>query len=312
MTPTMKRYLFVFIQFFLLLPLGVRAADAPYVTTPQSVVDAMLNISAVKADDFLMDLGSGDGRIVITAAKKLGARGMGVELDPNLVNTARRAAQREGVQDRVTFISDDLFFTDFSKASVLTLYLGERVNLRLRASLFKLKPGTRVVSHDFDMGNWQPDAKVTVPVPDKPYGAPRSDIFLWVIPANFSGAWSWRLSLNGVDEAYEATLAQKFQQVEGSARTASRKVQLAGAKIKGDTIALVMGVEIDGKPTWREFQGRISGDTITGTAVTIAAADKAVPTGAPVPWRATRTARGTHEIEPGAAQPFGSGSITKE
>lgn len=308
----MRRYLFVFIVFFAFCPVRVRAADAPYVTTPQNVVDAMLGICAVKADDYLMDLGSGDGRIVITAAKKFAARGVGIELDPSLVNTARREAQREGVQHRVSFVSDDLFFADLGQANVITLYLSERVNLRLRPSLFKLKPGTCVVSHDFDMGNWQPDAKLTVPVPNKPYGAPRSDIFMWVIPADFSGVWSWRLNTGGADEVYEATLGQKFQQVEGGARMASRPARLANVKVKGDLINLVMGVEIDGKAVWREFQGRISGDTISGTAVTIAAADKATATGAPVPWRATRAARGRLDIEAAMSQPFGSGSFTKE
>lgn len=305
----MLRYLFVFIQFSVLCVAGARAADAPYVTTPQNVVDAMLNISAVKADDFLMDLGSGDGRIVITAAKRLGARGVGVELDSNLVNAARREAQREGVHNRVSFVSDDLFFADLSRASVITLYLSERVNLRLRPSLFRLKPGTRVVSHDFDMGNWQPDARLSVPVPNKPYGAPRSDIFMWVIPADFSGAWSWRLNVNGIDENYEATLVQKFQKPEGAGRIASRQAALRDLTVSGETIRWVMGAGIGGKTVWREFQGRINGDTLTGT---VAEVDGTARGGAALPWRAARTARGTFDIEAAAAQPFGSGSFTKE
>jgi hypothetical protein len=289
-----------------------RAADAPYVTTPQNVIDAMLKISAVAADDYLIDLGSGDGRIVITAAKQFGTRGMGVELDPNLVRTATREAQREGVQERVSFHRDDLFFADLSKATVITMYMSEAVNLRLRSSLFKLKPGTRVVSHDFDMGNWQPDAKLTVAVPGKRYGPPRSDIFLWVIPADFSGNWSWRVPLAGGGEAvHEAVITQKFQHAQGSGRMASHKVLLSGLAIRGDFINFLIGVEIDGKGSWREFQGRIDGDTISGTAVTIADADKVVPQGPAVPWRAVRTARGNRDIEAGA-KPFGSGFFTKE
>ena len=229
----------------------------------------MLKLGAVTADDYLIDLGSGDGRIVITAAKALGSRGMGVELDPNLVRTATRDAQREGVNDRVSFVSDDLFFADLSKATVITMYMSEMVNLRLRGSLFKLKPGTRVLSHDFDMGEWQPDARLTLPVPGKRYGAPRSDIFLWVIPADFSGTWSWRLAVNGADENHETVLTQKFQKLEGTGRVASRAATVGRPEIRGDSVRFVMGAEAGGKTLWREFEGRIAGDTISGTAVTI-------------------------------------------
>jgi hypothetical protein len=310
------RYLFVFIMFFSVAAPS-NAADAPYVTTPQTVIDAMLNIGAVAADDHLIDLGSGDGRIVITAAKQRGARGMGVELDANLVRTATREARREGVQDRVSFVSDDLFFADLSKASVITVYMSEAVNLRLRPSLFKLKPGTRVVSHDFEMGNWQPDAKITVAVPGKRYGPPSSQIFLWRVPADFSGTWTWRLAGNGVngvdgvDGAYEAVLAQKFQKIDGKGRIAANAAAIGKTEVKGDVIHFVMGAEVAGKATWREFQGRIQGDTITGTAVTIVESDSTAQHGVSMPWRATRIARGNMDIEAGA-QPFGSGFFTKE
>ena len=189
----LRRIPVVLMILFCSLCAGALADDAPYVTTPQNVIDAMLKVSAIAAGDYLIDLGSGDGRIVITAAKKMGARGMGVEQDTNLVRTATRNAQREGVQDRVSFYSDDLFFADLSKATVITVYMSESVNLRLRPSLFKLKPGTRVVSHDFDMGNWKPDQQLTVPVPGKVYGPPRSEVYLWVIPADFAGTWRWQV-----------------------------------------------------------------------------------------------------------------------
>jgi hypothetical protein len=308
--PALHRYLIVFIVLFSAVPI-VQGADAPYVTTPQNVIDAMLKISAVTAQDYLIDLGSGDGRIVITAAKQFGARGMGVELDPNLVRTATRDAQRDGVQDRVSFVSDDLFFADLSKASVITVYMSEAVNLRLRSSLFKLKPGTRVVSHDFGMGNWLPDAKLTVPVPGKRYGPPSSDILMWVVPADFSGNWSWRLAANGADETHEVLLTQKFQRAEGKGRIAQRQAAIGKLDIKGDIIRFVMGAEIAGKATWREFEGRLQGDTITGAAVTIVDKDSTASHGAKLPWQATRSARGSMDIEPGA-QPFGSGFSTKE
>ena len=290
---------------------GARAADAPYVTTPANVVDAMLSISGMTAADYLIDLGSGDGRIVITAASKFGVRGMGVELNASLVHTATRDAQRAGVQDRVSFKADDLFFADLSKATVITVYMSESVNLRLRPLLFKLKPGTRVVSHDFDMGNWAPDAKRTVSVPNKTYGPPSSAILMWIVPADFSGTWTWRLQSAGVDEIYEAALDQKFQKIEGKGRIAARQAAVGGPEIKGDAIRFVMGAEIAGKATWREFQGRISGDTIVGSTVTIVEKDSITRHGDSVPWRATRVARGRMEIE-GGVQPFGSASFTKE
>jgi SAM-dependent methyltransferase len=275
------------------------------------VIDAMLDIGAVKADDYVIDLGSGDGRIVITAAKQRGARGMGVELDANLVHTARQAAQREGVRDRVSFVSDDLFFADLSRATVITMYMSEAVNQRLRPRLFKLKPGTRVVSHDFDMGEWQPDAKVTVPVPGKRYGPPRSEIYLWVVPADFSGSWVWRLPLNGGEVRYQADFTQKFQKLEGKASAASRQSAVSRVQIRGNGIRFVMGADMAGQVAWREFQGRIEGDTIVGTAVTIAGADSAGENGASLPWRATRSVRGSMDV--GAnAQPFGSGNFNKE
>jgi hypothetical protein len=291
------RYLIVFIVFFVSVLMHAQAADAPYVTTPQNVVDAMLSVSAVKADDYVVDLGSGDGRIVITAAQKLGARGMGVELDANLVRSATREAQRAGVHDRASFVSDDLFFADLGKGTVITLYLGAAVNQRLRPALLKLKAGTRVVSHDFDMGNWQPDEKLTLPVPGKSYGAPRSDIFLWVVPADFSGTWSWRQMAGGIEQAHQALLAQKFQKAEAQGRIAQSEATVSKLDIRGDTIRFVMAA--------RDYQGRIAGDTISGTAVTIGAGKESVP------WRATRSARGTYDIEAGA-QSFGSGFNTKE
>jgi SAM-dependent methyltransferase len=149
--------------------------DVPYVPTPQSVVDAMLSMAAVKKDDVVYDLGCGDGRIVITAAKKHGARGVGVDIDPERIKEANANAKQAGVSDRVKFIEQDLFQTDFKEASVVTLYLLPDINLKLRPKLLSdLKPGTRVVSHSFDMGNWKPDKTETVD------GDRR--IFFWIIP----------------------------------------------------------------------------------------------------------------------------------
>ncbi len=311
----MFRYLIVFIGFFVsalwlaAMP-SARAADAPYVTTPQNVIDAMLKISRVGANDYVMDLGSGDGRIVITAAKQLGARGTGFEINPSLVSTAARNAQREGVQDRVSFVSDDLFFADLSKATVITMYMSESVNARLRPSLLKLQPGTRVVSHDFDMGNWTPDAKLVVPVPGKPYGPPSSTILMWVVPADFSGIWSWQwLEVTGAEVNMDAAFEQKFQKLTGKGRVAGRETTLDQLEISGDTIRFFVRGEGD---TVHEFTGRLSGNTITGSAVTIAAPASPARSLGLAKWRATRIARGSMDIETAGSQSFGSGLFTKE
>lgn len=155
-----------------------RALDVPYVPTPPAVVEEMLQIANVTGDDILYDLGSGDGRIVITAAKKFGTRGVGVDIDPQRVQEANQNAQEAGVSDRVEFREQDLFETDFSNATVVTLYLLPEVNLRLRPRLLEqLKPGTRVVSHQFDMGDWKPEKVVEVE---------GRTIYYWVVPEKAS------------------------------------------------------------------------------------------------------------------------------
>ena len=156
--------------------------DVPYVITPQTVVDAMLELAAVGPSDHLIDLGSGDGRIGITAAQRWGTRGLGVEIDPNLVRLARNRAQQGGVADKVRFEAQDLFATDLSPASVITLYLLPAVNLMLRPRLQALRPGTRIVSHDWDMGDWQPQKTIEVPAPGKPVGLRKvSRLMLWTV-----------------------------------------------------------------------------------------------------------------------------------
>lgn len=265
---------------------AARAADAPYVSTPWNVVDALFKLGGVSANDYLVDLGSGDGRIVIAAAKKLGARGMGVELDPNLTRNARREAEQQGVGDRATFVVEDLFFVDISKATVVTVYMSESVNLRLRPALFKLKPGTRILSHDFDMAQWLPDDKLTVAVPNKPYGAPRSDIFLWVVPADASGRW--RLQVGAANIEYDAMLEQTFQMLSGTVGAAGRSAQVQNARVRGDVVSFTAAIARDGREVRHEFSGRLTGDTIDGHVMS---------DGARAPWRATRMARGRLNID---------------
>ena len=158
-----------------------READVIFVTTPPAVVRAMLQVAKVGPDDLVLDLGSGDGRIPITAARDFGARGIGVEIDPALIDEARENASRAGVADRVRFLQEDLFETDISDATVVTLYLLPPLNLKLRPRLFNhLKPGSRVVSHAFDMGDWQPDQELTVE---------GRKVYLWVIPPDARGRY---------------------------------------------------------------------------------------------------------------------------
>jgi hypothetical protein len=291
-------------------PFAAQASDVHYVPTPMNVVNAILELGGVGAGDFLVDLGSGDGRISIQAAKRFGTRGFGVEIENHLVRMANEEAQKQGVADKIAFETRDLFNTDLGRASVVTAYLLPALNLRLRPQLFEqLRPGSRIVTHDFDFGEWVADARVTVNVPDKPYGPPRSEIMLWIVPADFSGTWNWRLPVDGREQAYEAVISQKFQKAEGKGRIATGAAALERMKISGDTISFVMGGELAGKAAWREFRGRINGDTIAGTAVTIVENASAAGDGVSVPWRAVRSQRSQMDI--GEPQ-FGSGSSNKE
>src|SRR5574341_829932 len=187
------------------LPLARLAAAAdidsqrtggPYVPTPQVVVDEMLRMGKVRADDFLVDLGSGDGVIVLTAAQRYRARGFGVDIDPELVELSNREAKKRGVADRASFYVMDVFKADISKATVVTLYLLPNMMMDLRPKIFsELKPGTRVVSHDYHFGDWQPDDQYTWDVPEKEKvnGVPRATVYLWIVPAKIAGRWRLEL-----------------------------------------------------------------------------------------------------------------------
>jgi tRNA A58 N-methylase Trm61 len=172
------------VVFALLLPTAAAqlSEDVPFVVTPDNVTLEMLKLANVGPQDYVIDLGSGDGRIVITAARRFGARGLGIEIVPELVKKSRENAKQAGVAERAEFREQDLFEADLSKATVVTLYLLPEVNLQLRPKLQKLKPGTRIVSHDWDMGDWKPDRTIVVDAPDKPIGREKSSrIHLWVV-----------------------------------------------------------------------------------------------------------------------------------
>ncbi len=264
-------------------------ADVPYVPTPPGVVAVMLGIAGVGPEDYVIDLGSGDGRVVIAAAKQRGARGSGVEIDGGLVSTARREAQREGVAGLVEFMEQNLFLTEIGQATVITMYLYPRLMIQLRPRLFaELRPGTRIVSHDFDMESWRPDAHVTVAVPDKPYGPPSSEVYLWIIPAHAAGAWRWRSADGAAAVEYELTLSQTFQMLEGKAVVGGRPGRLEDGRMHGDEIRFMLTAEVGGRTLRHEFSGRVDGDVINGTVK--------LPGGEEFDWKATRVQRGNIRI----------------
>ncbi|MBL8346013.1 MAG: class I SAM-dependent methyltransferase [Rubrivivax sp.] len=187
--------------------------EVPFITTPDRVTVAMLEAAGVGARDHVLDLGSGDGRIVITAAKRFGATGLGVEIVPELVRKSREHARAAGVAARVEFREQDLFATDLAPATVVTMYLLPEVNLQLRPRLLALAPGTRIVSHDWDMGEWLPDRSLTLEVPDKAIGREKkSSVHLWIVPAPVHGTWcagGARLEVTQRFQRFSATLQER-------------------------------------------------------------------------------------------------------
>jgi hypothetical protein len=187
-------------------------------------------------------------------------------------------------------MEQSLFLTEIGQATVITMYLFPRLMLQLRPRLFaELRPGTRIVSHDFDMESWRPDARVTVPVPDKPYGPPSSEVYLWIIPANAAGAWQWRSSDSAAAVEYELTLSQDFQMLEGKALVGGRPGRLEGGRMRGDEIRFMLTGEVGGRTLRHEFSGRVDGDTINGKV--------RLPGGSELDWKATRVQRGNIDLE---------------
>ncbi len=248
--------------------MNVPAAESsvPYVPTPQVVVERMLAMARVGPGDYLIDLGSGDGRIVVTAAKKHGARGFGVDLNPVRIKEAVDNAAKNGVSDRAEFYQRNLFETDLGSASVITMYLLPRVNMELRPRLLDLKPGTRIVSHDFDMDDWKPEETVNLEVKEKYGNAPgTSSVYFWIVPAKVAGVWRWQLTVGGKPQAYELALEQKFQVLSGTLSVNGRVVRLADAKVRGDQISFSATAEVNGAATRHVFNGRVFGEAIDGS-----------------------------------------------
>jgi hypothetical protein len=227
-----------------------RSPDVHFVPTPHDVVAAMLKVANVRRNDVLFDLGSGDGRIVIAAAKKYGTRGTGIDIDSVRVAEGRLGARKAGVANKAKFQRADLFQTDLREATVVTLYLLPTLNVKLRPKLYaELKPGSRVVSHAFDMGSWKPDSTFMVGT---------SAVFYWVIPANVGGEWA--LTAPGGKE-YTLRLTQKFQHVEGTAELNGKSVPVSAAGVHGDKLIL----EIANPDGPVRLTGRVKDDVITGT-----------------------------------------------
>ncbi len=213
--------------------------DAPFVRTPDYVIAEILSKAGVGKDDILYDLGSGDGRIVIEAAKKTGCRAVGIEIDADLVDDSRLNAARAGVQDRVRFVVADIFKEDLSEATVVTIYMSGDVNLRLRPKLLReLKPGTRIATYTFDMDEWKPDDTTT-------FG--REDAYFWVVPANASGKWSWTEGKGRSRVRWEMELKQVFQEVSGQVSRNGRPLPVRGGKIKGDEIRFTLDRDLGGQ-----------------------------------------------------------------
>lgn len=263
------------------------AGDVVYVPTPQIVVDEMLGLAKIGPNDYLIDLGSGDGRFVISAAKKHGARAFGVDLDTYLLRLARKNAQSEGVADRATFIEQNLFETDLSKATVVSTYLLPEMNLKLRPKILALKPGTRVVAHDYHMGSWYPDDQRDIPVPEKKVGTPGvSYIYLWYVPARVAGKWQTQLNVAGRNTPYEFAFDQAFQILEGTMRSGADSTAIRG-RLNGEEISFITQPKGSPGAQRHEFKGRVSGDAIDGTVrIGEGAAAREVR------WTATLTARG--------------------
>lgn len=238
---------------------GQEGKDVVWVPTPQALVDKMLDMARVTPKDYVIDLGAGDGRTVITAAKR-GARAHGIEYNGDMVALAKRAAAKEGVSERATFAEADIFASDFSKATVITLFLLPGLNVKLRPTLLELRPGTRIVSNTFTMGDWEADETANVKGDDDSY---YNTALLWIVPAKVAGRWKMPQG--------ELTLKQSYQMVAGTLTDGSAPVMLKGGRLRGDEITFNAGPA--------RYTGRVSGNTMAGTVTS---------GGASAPWSATR------------------------
>lgn len=218
---------------------GQEGKDVIWVPTPQALVDKMLDLAKVTPKDYVIDLGSGDGRTVITAAKR-GSKALGIEYNPDMVELSKRTAAKEGVSDRASFMKADLFETDFSQAQVITMFLLSSINLKLRPKILDLKPGTRIVSNTFDMGDWRPDESGTVPGCSSWCTA-----HLWIVPAKVDGTWKMPQG--------ELTLKQTYQNISGTLKAGETATPVTG-KLNGEQITF--------SANETQYTGRVNGNAI--------------------------------------------------
>lgn len=238
----------------------IERTGGPYVPTPQVVVDQMLRFGRVNASDYVMDLGSGDGVIVLTAARQMKASGMGIEIDPELVKLANAEAKKHGVSDRASFQVMDVFKADLSRATVVTLYLLPGMMLNLRSKIFdELRPGTRVVSHDYHFGDWEADDRLTFDVPEKEKinGVPSATLYLWTIPAKVGGRW--QIKVDGSAQSHDVEFSQRFHITNGTLNNA-RGLGLSDVSVKGEDITF----SIWNGSVRHHYRGKVKGNTISG------------------------------------------------
>ncbi|MDQ2674887.1 MAG: class I SAM-dependent methyltransferase [Chloroflexota bacterium] len=261
----------------LLLACSARGPDVIYLPSAADVVTRMLEVAEVGPDDILFDLGCGDGRIVIAAARDRGARGVCVDIDPSLVSKSRRNADTAGVTDRIEFRHADMFETDLGSATVVALYLSPALNVRLRPKLFReVRPGAWIVSHNFGMGDWMPDTVVRVTWP----AGTTSSVQAWRLPADVAGTWRVVVTAGGGERRLRLRLDQQYQRVSGTASEGGRSLTVRTARLAGDSLELQLAGGTGDRAELLHFAGRIEGGEMRGTVRSDSAA---VAT-----WRATR------------------------
>jgi SAM-dependent methyltransferase len=243
---------------------GQAGKDVIWVPTPEDLVERMLRMAQTTPNDFVIDLGSGDGRIAIAAAKKFGARSMGIEYNPEMVELSTRNASKEGVAGKVKFAKADIFESDFSQATVITMYLLPGLNLKLRPKLLDMKPGTRIVSHQFSMDDWQPDEVTNIE---------GRRAYFWLVPAKVAGTWRLQSGPDGLD----LTLEQRYQMLEGTVKLGAINAGLRDAKLHGDRINFAF---VDQGGVRRDYTGKVNGNAMEGTMK--------LETGAETRWTATK------------------------
>jgi len=234
--------------------------DVPYVPTKYPVVDEMLRMAAVTKSDIVYDLGCGDGRLVITAAQKFGCRGVGYDIDPERIKECLENAKAAGVTDKVKFILGDLFQADFHEATVIPMYLLPSVNLKLRPKILReLKPGSRIVSHDFSMGEWTPDDQASLEVDGISH-----EVYGWVIPANVSGEWTWTAVLGSGPVSFGMNVTQRFQVAEAKVTVNGAAAVVKELTLKGADLRFTVEAKIGGKPAVLSFEGKAAGHQLDG------------------------------------------------